>query len=74
MKEVSFLLEKHRGDIWLDTEEDVWFYDAPNDRWQVLVRDDHWAGFYLANDGSLGSHVPSSEYGPYRRLHKGAPR
>lgn len=71
MKQVSFLLDKHRRDMWVDREGDVWFYDAPGAHWQILGGNDCGNGYDQYNEHDDLDFFPASKYGPYTRIHKG---
>lgn len=66
MKRVSFLLEKHRKDVWTDNADDIWFYDGVREQWRVVK---YWGGeLFLLRQSKF---KPTSEYGPFKRLWKG---
>lgn len=58
-KEVNKLKPKHKFSLWLDPEDDVWYYDAELEEWYVL----------MPELGGGFSPVAYKPIGPFRKLY-----
>lgn len=72
MKQVGALKDKHRDDLWVDAEGDIWFYDGGNCYWRVLGKRSSpgWNDANLVIDG-CAHYKPDSASGLYSRVFRG---
>lgn len=65
-KTVKKLKNKHTGDVWVDADGDVWYFNVDDEQWYVISAfDPDSPSFVLVADAS-----PNVNFGPYRKLNR----